>query len=93
VAIDKINAFETQYLDYLRSALKLCQDFYSTHRGKDRKTYAANAQAATATAGLPQIFGIIMKMYAGDLDDDQLITKLNCAFLKNTKPFTPAKYI
>lgn len=92
-ALGKINAFETQYLNYLRSSLKLCQDFYATHRGKDRKSYAANAQAATAAAGLPQIFGIIMKMYAGDLDDDQLITKLNAAFLKNSKPFTPAKYI
>lgn len=93
VALTKINVFEEQYLDFLRNSLSLCKDFYAKHRGKDRKTYAANAQAETNLIGMPQIFGIIMKMYTGDLDDDQLITKLNDVFLKNTKPFIPAEYI
>lgn len=93
LALDKINKFETEYLNYLRGALKLCQEFYTEHRGKDRKSYAANAQAETNLAKLPQIFGIIMKMYSGDLSDDQLITKLNDSFLKNSKSFVPTEFI
>lgn len=92
-SVEKIEMFEKIYLKYLSDAIELVNGFYKTNRGKDRKFYAQEAQVASNKAGLPFVFSIIMKAYAGTMTDDDMLTKLNELFMKNVKLFIPKEYI
>lgn len=92
-AVAKINQFEAIYMSYLHNALELIHGFYNSNRGKDRKTYAGDAQVACNKVGLGFLFSIVMKAYGGQLDDDTMLTKVNELFMKNVKTFIPKEYI
>ena len=88
----KIEAFETTYLKYLDRALFLVLDCHNKHCGKDRKTYAMEAQGVAKGAGMDHLFGIIMSLYQGYDSQEKVMCEIEQNFLKNYKKFIPEGY-
>lgn len=88
----KIEAFETTYLKYLDRALFLVLDCHNKHCGKDRKTYAMEAQGVAKGAGMEHLFGIIMSLYQGYDSQEKVMCEIEQNFLKNYKKFIPEGY-
>lgn len=87
----KVELFEKAYLDFLDRSFYICLDTYDKHKGKDRKTYAIEAQAVCKGAQTPWLFGIIMNLYQGG-SKEQIMTALESVFIKNHKNFIPEGY-
>lgn len=91
-AISKIDAFEEEYLQYLRDSIEFLTSFYSTWRGYDRKTYAINAKTALNNNRLEHIFSILMNMYTGTMDNERMLKELEASFLRNWSKYVPRAY-
>ncbi|EPJ2511935.1 hypothetical protein ACTGOH_004895, partial [Salmonella enterica subsp. enterica serovar Bareilly] len=87
----KVELFEKAYLDFLDRSFYICLDAYDKHKGKDRKTYAIEAQAICKGAQSPWLFGVIMNLYQGG-SKEQMMTALESVFIKNHKNFIPEGY-
>lgn len=89
-ALSKIQAFESVYLDYLRTSIERLNTLYNELKGKDRKTYAVNGQQALSKT--PFLFSVLMKAYATGIDSIALVDNLADVFMRNYKMYVPEEY-
>ncbi|AWD90388.1 RNA ligase and tail fiber protein attachment catalyst [Erwinia phage Cronus] len=89
-ALAKIQAFESVYLDYLRTSIERLNTLYNELKGKDRKTYAVNGQQALSKT--PFLFSVLMKAYATGIDSIALVDNLADVFMRNYKVYVPEEY-
>ena len=91
-AVSKIAAFESEYIQYLSSALLEVQGYYNAMRGRDRKDYAIKGQETATKNGKPELFNLMMQMYAGTMTSEAMVKGIEKAFLKVWPKYVPALY-
>ncbi|CAH1068093.1 RNA ligase and tail fiber protein attachment catalyst [Acinetobacter phage vB_AbaM_Kimel] len=84
---NKIETYEKIFFDYLRESLQELNSFNKIHAGSDRKTYAITSQAYFQSLAKPELFGISMQQFGGNMSQDDLVKEINKVFLKNCDRF------
>ncbi|AAX63691.1 rnlA [Aeromonas phage 31] len=90
VSIAKIEDFEELYISTISRYHELCFSVYQSLRGKDRRSFAIEAQAKLSDHRY--LFSIVMRQYARDWDSEEVIGAIEEHMVKNYDKYTPAKY-
>lgn len=90
VALKKIDAFETLFLDSLNRLIALADKKIADTRGKSRKDYAI-ALSSDLTPDGKLVFGPLMK-YFEETDKEKLVNRIIDMMVKNYELFVPDQY-
>lgn len=90
VALKKIDAFETLFLDSLNRLTSKAYTAIETLKGKSRKDYAI-ALSSDLTSDGRIIFGPLMR-YFDDTDKQKLVDNIVSLMIKNCDQFIPEEY-
>lgn len=90
VALKKIDAFETLFLDKLNALVALANQKIDENKGKSRKDFAI-ALSADLTPSGKLVFGPLMKWFE-DTDQQKLVDRIIEMMVKNFTQFIPDEY-
>lgn len=90
VALKKIDAFETLFLDSLNRLIALADQKIADTKGKSRKDYAI-ALSSDLTPDGKLVFGPLMK-YFEETDKEKLVNRIIEMMIKNYELFVPDQY-
>lgn len=89
-SLTKIEAFETAYIDTVAKYHKMCADVWYSLQGKDRRSFAIEAQASLQNARY--LFGVVMQQYGRDWDGELAVEKIEEHIIKEYAKYVPAVY-
>ncbi|QDH49134.1 RNA ligase [Pantoea phage Phynn] len=90
VALKKIDAFETLFLDSLNTLVTLANEKVAANKGKSKKDFAI-ALSADMTPYGKLVFGPLMKYYE-ETDQQKLVDRIIDLMVKNFTQFVPDEY-
>ncbi|UYD57594.1 RNA ligase 1 [Aeromonas phage B614] len=90
VAIKKIEAFESAYIDAVGTQLALCENAMSQLRGLDRRSFAIKGQEILSSDR--HLFTVIMQQYGRDWDGELAVEKIEEHLIKEYARYVPVDY-
>lgn len=88
-SLNKINAFEKAYIDYLNTSINTITVLTNKLSGKDRKNYAIDAQSSLSQSDQMYLFGLVMKSFDQEIELEDLTASLTDIFNKYYIKFIP----
>lgn len=89
-ALKKIEAFENAYIGTVSTYLKMCSETWQQLQGKDRRTFAIEAQ--TILSDNRYLFTVVMQQYGRDWDGELAVEKIEEYIIKEYQKYVPAAY-
>ncbi|QBX32637.1 RNA ligase 1 and tail fiber attachment catalyst [Aeromonas phage Asfd_1] len=89
-AMAKISAFEELYISTIGKYLTKCTDVFQQLQGKDRRSFAIEAQALMHDCRY--LFTIVMQQYGRDWDGELAVEKIEEYIIKEYAKYVPVAY-
>lgn len=90
VSLTKLEAFESAYIDTVAKYHKMCADVWYALQGKDRRTFAIEAQ--TMLKDNRYLFTVVMQQYGRDWDGELAVEKIEEHIIKEYAKYVPLAY-